>query len=228
MLTNPQKLSAKLARLDVEYTEKIFKIVDENNKLDEPQELDIFSNIEEMTKDYGFNDTNDFLLSLETNITLPKKTRDIYFYLPFRMMDIYPTVKVFSNMNLMNGKQHKQPLFYLSKRFRQEGDIVNLGKGVLFNLKAKTITLGNDTIPIKRFVTTYYTKDMKLKVDNQLANFKADISVIYMSDYKTFLVMDEQTYNSLYIQLFVLENYDKNLFEQVILNPHAKIYKLKI
>jgi len=228
MLTNPQDLSAKLARLDVEYTEKIFKIRDENNKLDEPQKLDIFSNIEEMTKDYGFNDTNDFLLSLETNITLPKKTRDIYFYLPFRMMNIYPTVSVFSNMDLMSGKQKRQPLFYLSKRFRQDGAVINLGRGVLVNLKDKTITLGKDVIPIKRFVTTSYSKDMKLKVDTQGLNIRGEINVIYMSDYKTFLVLDEKSYNSLYIQLFVLENYDKNLFEQVSLNPHAKIYKLKI
>jgi len=49
-----------------------------------------------------------------------------------------------------------------------------------------------------------------------------------MSDYRTFLVVDEKTYNSLYIQLLVLEEYDKNLFEKVISNPHAKVYKLKI
>jgi undecaprenyl-diphosphooligosaccharide--protein glycosyltransferase len=32
----------------------------------------------------------------------------------------------------------------------------------------------------------------------------------------------------LYFQLFVLENYDKELFEPTILTPLAKIYKLKI
>ncbi len=67
-----------------------------------------------------------------------------------------------------------------------------------------------------------FTKDVKF------VDFSANLSVIYMSAYNTFLVVDEQTYNSLYIQLMVLEEYDKSLFEQVVTNPHAKVYKLKI
>jgi dolichyl-diphosphooligosaccharide--protein glycosyltransferase/undecaprenyl-diphosphooligosaccharide--protein glycosyltransferase len=48
-----------------------------------------------------------------------------------------------------------------------------------------------------------------------------------MSNYNTFLVLDEKMYNSLYIQLMVLENADKNLFEEVIMDPNVKVYKLK-
>ena len=55
-----------------------------------------------MTKAYGFDDTNDFLLSLKTDIKLSEKTRDIYFYLPFKMLSIYPTVKIFSNISNLN------------------------------------------------------------------------------------------------------------------------------
>jgi len=35
-------------------------------------------------------------------------------------------------------------------------------------------------------------------------------------------------YNSLFIQLMVLEEYDKSLFEEIIMNPYAKVYKIKI
>jgi len=52
--------------------------------------------------------------------------------------------------------------------------------------------------------------------------------VIFMKNYNTFLVLDSEVFNSTYIQMFVLENYDKKLFEPVILNPQAKVYKLKI
>jgi dolichyl-diphosphooligosaccharide--protein glycosyltransferase/undecaprenyl-diphosphooligosaccharide--protein glycosyltransferase len=69
---------------------------------------------------------------------------------------------------------------------------------------------------------------MHLHKDVQLVNFTSDINVIYMANYNTFLILDEKTYHSLYIQLMVLENYDKNLFEPVILSPGAKVYKLKI
>jgi undecaprenyl-diphosphooligosaccharide--protein glycosyltransferase len=224
MLTNPQQTASKMARLDVEYTEKTFKSLDEHSD----KNLSKFSNIEQMTKEYGFNDTNDFLLSLQTDMKLPQKSRDIYFYLPFRMLDIYPTVAIFSNINLMNGAVENQLIFYAAKTFKQEQNIVNLGQGILFDLQKQTITIGKESVPVKRFVQTTYDKEMKLQKNIQLLNNAAAINVVYMSNYNTFLVLDEKTYNSLYIQLMVLEEYDKMLFEEVILTPHAKVYKLKI
>ncbi len=228
MLTNPQDVSAKMARLDVEYTEKTFKFIKENEEVIKDKNLTIFSNIEQITKEYGFSDTNDFLLSLQTDIKLPEKTRDIYFYLPYRMIDIYQTVEMFSNINLMNGEMKNRQLYYATKMFKQEQNIVNLGNGVLLDLKTATITINNQKMPIKRFVQTMYDKDMKLQKDIKVSNPMANINVVYMSNYKTFLVVDEKTYNSLYIQLMVLEEYDRTLFEEVIMTPHAKVYKLKI
>lgn len=227
-LTSPQNISAKMARLDVEYTEKTFRFKEENKERIEDENITIFSNIEQMTKEYGFDDANDFLLSLQTDIELPSKTRDIYFYLPYRMLDIYPTVKAFSNIDLMDGKMKSSPLFYMSRVFKEEQSGINLGQGIFLDLQNSTITFSDQKIPIKRFVQTSYDKNMKFKKDVNILNITADINVIYMSSYNTFLVLDEKTYNSLYIQLMVLEEYDKTLFEEVILTPHAKVYKLKI
>ena len=223
MLTHTQEEAAQMARLDVEYTEKNFRLKDstETNKTK-------LSNIEQMTRDYGFKNTNDFLRTLQSDIKLPQKTRDIYFYLPFRMINIYPTVALFSNLDLMSGKQGKRPLFYVSKNFRDLGDKIQLGQNIFLDKRTLDLTLGNKTMPIRRFVKTEYTKDMKLHKSIQLVNFSSDISVIYMTNYNTILIVDEKTYNSMYIQLMVLENYDKKLFEPVILTPSAKVYKLKI
>jgi len=49
-----------------------------------------------------------------------------------------------------------------------------------------------------------------------------------MKSYNRFLVLDKKMFNSTYIQLYVLENYDKDLYEPIILSPFAKVYKLKI
>ncbi|MFA5234334.1 MAG: STT3 domain-containing protein [Sulfurimonas sp.] len=228
ILTNPEASAANMARLDVEYTEKSFKFREESEELIRDKNLTMFSNIEQMTKDYGFNDTNDFLLSLEADVELPKKTRDIYFYLPFRMIDIYPTVEMFSNINLMNGAMQKRSLFYATKMFKQEKNIVNLGQGVLFDMQSATVTINNQKVLIKRFVQTSYDKNMKLSKNVQMANPTASVNIIYMSSYNTFLVVDEKTYNSLYIQLMVLEEYDRTLFEEVIMTPQAKVYRLRV
>lgn len=224
MLTNSQETSAKLARLDVEYTEKAYKVQKES--ID--KNLTLFSNIEEMTKDYGFNNTNDFLLSLQTDLKLPQKTRDIYFYLPYRMLSIYPTVETFSNIDLMSGNMSRGSLFYASTSYKQEGENIDLGSGVVLNLKEATITLGKDKVNLKRFVQTGYDKEMNFAKKIDMLRNEGALSVIYMSSYNTFLVLDEKSYNSLYVQLLVLEQYNKELFEPVMLTPHTKVFKLKI
>ncbi|WP_428737111.1 STT3 domain-containing protein [Sulfurimonas sp.] len=219
ILTHPQDISAKLARLDVEYTEK--RVLKDKN-------ISSKSNIEQMTKDFGFEDTNLFLNSLENDMKLPQKTADIYLYLPFRMLNIYPTVTYFSNINLMNGVQGQQPLFYMSRNFKDMGNKLQLGNSVVLNKSNLTLTLGNKTLPIRRFVKTSYSADKKLHVESQLVNFTSNINLIFLASYNAFLVLDEATYNSTYIQLFILENYDKDIYEKVIDTPSAKVYKLKI
>ncbi len=228
ILTKPQDVAAKMARLDVEQTEKIFAFVDANKKLIEDKNLTIFSTIEQMTTEYGFKDTNDFLLSLQTDIKLPKKTRDIYFYLPFKMINILPTVDLFSNINLMSGKQGAKPFFFVSRNFKDMGDKINFGRGLYLDKKTGNVIIGHQHVPLKRFVKTAYDKHMKLHVDEKLLNITGNLNIIYMSNYNTFLILDDAMYNSLYIQLMVLEKADSKLFEAVELNPNVKIYKLKI
>ncbi len=224
MLSNPQQISAKMARLDVEYTEKTFKLAEESKD----KNLTIFTNIEQMTKDYGFKDTNDFLASLSTDIHLPEKTHDIYFYLPYRMLDIYPTVTAFSYINLMNGEKQAAPFFFISRGFSETQNAIELGSGISLSKKESSIKIGNKSVPVKRFVKTSYDTNMELQKSVQMLDYNGYLNVIYMADYKTFLVIDDKTYNSLYIQLTVLEEYDKTLFEKVIATPHAKVYKLKV
>jgi len=205
ILTNPQEEAAKMARLVVED-----------------------GGIEQITKDSGFKDTNDFLLSLQTEIDLPKKTSDIYLYLPFRMLNIYPTVKIFSNMDLMTGKKFKTPFFFISRNFKDTTETIKLAQKIYINKRDFSLSINGKRVGIKRFVKTFYNKNMKLEKDIRFVDSSANLSVIYMSSYNTFLVLDEQTYNSLYMQLMILEEYDEELFEKVIVNPYVKVYKLKL
>ena len=221
MLTNPQESAAKLARLDVEYTENRYDLKEDNPEYNR-------SNIANMTLDYGFKDTNDFLASLSTDIKLPKKTRDIYIYLPFRMMGIFPTITKFSDLDLMSGNTVRRPFFYQTNRFRDGKKVINLGSGVLFNKRTGMLKVGAQEVPVKEFYITAYDKNKKLIRQKQLLHKDANISVIFMRSYNTFLVLDNDMLNSLYIQLFVFENYNKKLFKPVILNPIAKVFKLKL
>ena len=227
ILTNPQEQASKMLRLDVEYTEETFRIKEQNIDKNETEKIKRINNIAQMTLDYGYKDTNDFLTILEADIKLPKKTRDVYLYLPNRMMNIYPTVTLFSNIDLVTGNKGKQPFFYKSNKFKESSEFIDLGRGIKIEKKTGKVQVGKQKISINKFTKTIYNKG-KLKRQEQTINKNASLNVIYMSNYKQFLIVDNSVYNSTYFQLFVLENYDKKLFEPTILTPLAKVYKLKI
>jgi len=215
-LTHNQTDAANMARLDVEFTEASFK-------------KPCGASIECMLKAYNVQDPNQFLAALNNKgLQKPPKTRDIYFYLPNRMLNIFPTVDMFSNMNIANGDRYARPFFYVSKSFKDNGTSINLGNNIILNKQGATLQIGKQKVPLKYFVVTQYDSKGKLQKSTQVANKNAKVSVIFMKNYNQFLVLDDRMFNSSYIQLFALENYDKELFEPVILTPLAKVYKLKI
>jgi len=230
ILTHSQVEASKMLRLDVEYTEETFAInkLNEDKNIDDEDYIKRINNIGQMTLDYGYKDTNNFLTSLELDMELPKKTRDVYVYLPNRMMNIYPTVNLFSNIDLMTGTKGKQPFFYKSTNVKESADTIDLGRGIKIEKKTGKLQVGQQTIAINNFVKTFYDKTGKLQTQVQTINSTSNLNVIYMTNYRQFLVVDNSVYNSLYFQLFVLEDYDKELFEPTILTPLAKVYKLKI
>jgi dolichyl-diphosphooligosaccharide--protein glycosyltransferase/undecaprenyl-diphosphooligosaccharide--protein glycosyltransferase len=230
ILTHSQVEASKMLRLDVEYTEQKFKILESNKNLEKNDIKYIkrhSSNIGEMTLNYNYKDTNDFLYSLQTDIKLPTKTRDIYLYLPNRMMGIYPTINLFSNIDLMTGAKGVQPFFYKTTKFKNTKNYIDLGRGIIIDKKTNQLVIQKQKVPIKRFVKTFH-KNGKLQTKVQVINPTSKYNVIYMQNYGQFLLVEDSVYNSTYFQLFVLENYDKSLFEPIILTPLAKVYKLRI
>jgi undecaprenyl-diphosphooligosaccharide---protein glycotransferase len=216
-LTQPQPESAVMARMDVEFTERSFH---ESNSTDY---------IAMMLKAYGMDNVDDLVDKMVADpALLPKKTRNIYYYLPLRMMDILPTVALFSNMDLHSGQQYQRHFFYISSQISQTPGGIYLGHGVNLNKETAMLTVGGRNVPIRTFYKTGYDRNGKLHVDRQLINFNGGLDVIFMSSYGRFVVLDNAMLSSTYIQLFVFENYDPKYFEPVILSPFAKIYRLKI
>lgn len=218
VLTAKDQLSAAhMMRTFTEYTEKSFT---ETNKTK--------NDFEYMMEKEGFKDPNDFITALALpDLKTPKKTRDVYMYLPLRMMEIFPTVALFSNLDLTGKNQPQQPFFYSTRSIQDTGQTLELGQGLSINKATNSLKMGMQNIPIKSFYQVGYDKSQKLQVNQQ--NFASEgLSVIFMASYGQFLVMDDYYFQAQYIQMFVFENYDKNLFEPVILSPMTKIFKLKI
>ena len=215
LTTDSQMQAANLARIAVEeyakqklgYTPVADKILENNTTESDPNTF-----LDEMQLD---------------DYALPKKTRDIYLYLPNRMLNIFPTVAVFSNLDLTTGEKGANHFFFVSRNFKQTPTKLLLGNGVSFLNHSGELELGRQKVKLKRFVSVEYDKQGKIQKHEQFIDYSSRLNMIYMKNYNTILVLDDKMYNSLFIQLFVFENYDHELFEPVILDPLVKIYKLK-
>ncbi|WP_456394131.1 STT3 domain-containing protein [Nitratifractor sp.] len=215
-LTHPQTASANMARLITEYTERNFR--HERNG----------SYLKQMMQDYKVSDPETFVAMLEDpEFKVPKKSREVYYYLPLRMMGIFPTVALFSNIDLATGNPRREPLFYSLVPLGQKGSKVIFGGNLWVDLKEGTMRMGRQTTRLNRLVVAELNKDGTMRLEER--NFDPDsrFFLVYMKNYRRFLLMDRRMFESTYVQLFVLRRYDPKLFEPVILAPMATVYRLK-
>jgi undecaprenyl-diphosphooligosaccharide---protein glycotransferase len=226
-LSQPQAISANISRFTVEAYEKRFKegkTAKEKGETYRPKH----SYMQQMFIDNKLESTNDLLKHLAASPKLPEKTRDVYYYLPFKMLGIYPVVESFSTRNIGTGTATPKSFFRMMP-FRDMKDRFDLGRGNYFSkVDGKIHSPGNKIQNIKTITFSQYDKSRKLHANTQLINFGAQINMVVLPDYGRILLLDDKALNSTYVQLFFFEKYDKRYFEPVILSPHAKVYKLKI
>ncbi|MEJ2501643.1 MAG: peptide-binding protein, partial [Campylobacterales bacterium] len=215
LMTDSQLEAARLSRIAVEtYVESDYKkIADTVFKNKKPDQLDPNAFLE--TLKYG-------------EATVPPATRDVYLYLPYRMMDIFPTVSVFSNLDLTSGQQYSQPFFYATARFQDSAGQINLGRGIVVDKQKGTVRLGQREVPLRAMYRVNVQRDGSVTFDQQPLRMDGALSLVYMASYGKFLLVDEKMLRSTYVQMFVFGKYDETLFEPVISNPWVRIFRLKI
>ena len=207
--------AARLGRLAVEtYVDSGYKKVADT----------LFKN-----KQPGQLDPNAFLETLRYgDVQMPQATRDVYLYLPLRMLEIFPTVAVFSNLDLNTGHEYEQPFFFATTRFKEANGVISLGQGVAVETRSGKVRIGQKEIPLRAFYKVDYRKDGSVRSNYQLINMNGGLSLVYMASYGEFLLLDDKMLNSMFIQMFVFAKYDDKLFEPVITDPWVRVYKLKI
>jgi dolichyl-diphosphooligosaccharide--protein glycosyltransferase/undecaprenyl-diphosphooligosaccharide--protein glycosyltransferase len=206
--TSPQQV-VNLSKLAVEtYVESNYSIV-----------------ADQIFKDKNPKNLLNSLKKLDYN--LPAKTRDIYLYLPFRMLNIFPTVGVFGNLNLKTGKKERNIIFYPTQVVQQSGTKVVFANGIIFDSSNGMIKLGKNLQKVYRFDQVKLDGNANPKVESGLMHLDGNFCVVNLQSYNKVIIMDRTTYNSTYVQMFMLGKYDKNLFELVVSSAYSKIYKVK-
>jgi len=162
-----------------------------------------------------------------SNYKLPKKTRDVFLYLPYRMMNIFPTVGVFGNLNLKTGKAERNIIFYPTQALQQSGTKVVFRNGIVFDSANGTLKLGKTLQKVYRFDQVKLDSKANPNVQTSLIHLDGQFCVVNLQSYNKVIIMDKKTYNSTYVQMFMLGKYDKNLFELLVSSAYSKIYRVK-
>lgn len=225
LTTDTPLIAARMMRLFTEYCE--FRFQNTTN-------LE-YSGINKKRVDYEYmlakekqKNPNDFIKALSLpEYKLPTKTRDVYLMLPLRMMEIFPTVALFSNLDLTGAEKRPTPFYFLSRGVQDTGKTIELGQGISIDKMSNMLRAGSQSLPIKAFYQSGYDQNQKLQVGRQVFASEG-LNVIYMASYGQFLVVDDYYLNSQFIQMFVFERYDPKYFQPIIMSPMNKIYKLKI
>ena len=171
---------------------------------------------------------NDMMEELKLpDYQLPNKTRDIFLYMPFRMLNIFPTVGVFGNLDLKTGNNLRNIVFYPAQPIKQDGSTITLSNGISIDAAKGEALLGKNNVTLRNFEVATLNKDSQTIVQSNVFHMNGNYSVVYLKSYNKMILMDNETYDSAYVQMFMLGRYDKNLFELVVSSPYTKIYKLK-
>ncbi|MDD2451412.1 MAG: STT3 domain-containing protein [Sulfurovum sp.] len=212
--TSSAELAANLSRLAVEtYVDSGYKVVADT----------LFKNKQEDQVD-----PNLMLSELELpSYTLPQKTRDIYLYLPYRMLNIFPTVTQFGNLDLNTGKPLRNVIFYPVALAAQNETLWQFSNGIVMDVKKGELHLGEQKSDVRFLIVTENTQNGEVHVKTQPYHTEGKYIVIYMKSYGQFVLVDEETFRSTYVQMFILGKYNPDLFELVVSSPYSRIYRLK-
>lgn len=222
ILSFDENSSANMARLSVEYTEKSF---DSNWTAQNGSDI-----LKAMMKDYHQNNEFLFFENLkDKNFKLTTaKTRDIYLYMPARMAAIFSTVASFSHIDLRNGELNKPFIFSTALALASEPEIV-LSNGFIIENDFKNLVIGDKKLAINSLydISNVQKGEFKSIVLDKNANyyvFMLQENFVYPIQ---FIIMDKSMFESAYVQMFFLNHYDKDLFELVINDKNAKVFRLK-
>lgn len=140
----------------------------------------------------------------------------LYFILPWRMLEIFPNVMRFSQVDLSNGKSTKLDFFALSLEATK--DKIYFKNDITLNPNTGEVTTQNLHFKILKSI------DLKQHT-TQIFDTQSSLVAVFLPNGKT-LLCAESYLERFYFKGLFFENLDKNLFQKVLKNDKITIYKL--
>jgi dolichyl-diphosphooligosaccharide--protein glycosyltransferase/undecaprenyl-diphosphooligosaccharide--protein glycosyltransferase len=162
---------------------------------------------------------------------LAAKTREAFLYLPIGLLTRFPAIRSFSARDLATGAPEPAPDFRTIGSYEWRGSTVIIDDAVAIDLLRASVTAVDGGEPALHLRALHLVEDANQ--DGQTVSHlelepAASLHLVLMPDQRLGFVMDDAMLESLLVQMLVFEKWDPALFEPIVLNPRAKVYRVKI
>ena len=160
------------------------------------------------------------------------KNREIYMYIPYELFTLTPTIAQFSDIDLRSGEAtytQSKLIRYGNVKYDEQGkgfvldDIMHfdLDSGVLTEIESEKSVQLQAYYVVEREHNRLRTRTIKKYSDD-----KSKLIAVLSQELGQFFILDERINNSLIVQFFLYENYDRNLFKLIYKGNESKAWKM--
>lgn len=188
--------------------------------------------VEKIVEKYGnMENPNDVFNNMaDVSYEIPQE-REIYIFIPYQLFELTATIEQFSDIDLRNGKATFADA-KMVQYFKIENDKIDnyvLDEKVKFDAKNGTITdiESGKVLQVQAFNTITRIHNTLRTTTKRYNDDKNALIAVYSSELNRFFLIDERTNNSLLVQFFLYENYDRNLYSMIYKESQSKAWKLK-
>ena len=175
-----------------------------------------------------YKNINELLSAMgEKNYVGLKKTRDVYLFLPYRQAAVFSAIQHFAERDLLSGEKKYSSFFKFSTGFTEDESTITMDNGISLDKKNGMAYLGNSKMPLKSATVVAMDANGKSVYEESKLREDGVARLIYIQNAKAFIVCDERSYNSAYVQMYLFDKYDPEYFEPVVSSQLVKIYKIK-
>ncbi|MFT7579440.1 MAG: undecaprenyl-diphosphooligosaccharide--protein glycosyltransferase [Myxococcota bacterium] len=177
---------------------------------------------------------NEFLAHMATpDYTPPQKEREVFLYMPLRMLPLLATVYRYAAVDLETGKEAPSPMFVFAMNVDREQARIKLVNDFVIDPKAGMLIYDPEeshlrqSFKIRTLMRITPANNGPHKVVSDTLHADGAVTVIWLEIFKAMLVVDDALLYSNVVQMMLLDRWDNSLFEPVIRNPQLRAYRLR-
>ena len=172
----------------------------------------------------------------DDNFTLPKKSRDVFLFLPYEILRIFPTILSFSSRNLylphnnvMNDSGSKEPPMMILKNGRREGSSLVFDGGYRLDRRGFLRFKGDKSgiIPYGEILEVSEDGAQSQKVDSILwggLEIPSNVDpiaarrILFVRADRELVILSPQAFRSTFARRFLLDQFDQKAYRHNLFN----------